>query len=192
MPPQRRQINRGPAAAAENRAAILAAARRVFAAQGYHVPLYKIAREAGVGQGVLYRHFPDRLALAFAVFEENFAELREIAAREEDRTLEELWGRLLELTITDAAFVEMFVDARRATADYDGAERLAALLEPALDRARRAGRVSRDLTTADLVLAHRMVFGVVVTSEDEDAARVAVAAAVSLVPSLPSSPKDHR
>ncbi|WP_167004225.1 TetR/AcrR family transcriptional regulator [Mumia sp. ZJ430] len=189
MPSPRRQINRGPAAAGENRAAILAAARRVFAEQGYHAPLYKIAKEAGVGQGVLYRHFPNRLALGFAVFEENFVELREVSSRDDAGALEELWARLLDLTITDAAFVEMFVDARRATADYDGAERLVALLEPALDRARAAGRVDPELTTADLLLAHRMVFGVVATAEDEAAARVAVAAATALIPRLPPAPR---
>ena len=30
-----------------------------------------VAKRAGVGQGSLYRHFPDRTALAAAVFEEN-------------------------------------------------------------------------------------------------------------------------
>ena len=67
--------NRGPAAAAGNRRALLRAARDLFAQKGYNVPLSAIARAAGVGQAVLYRHFPRRLDLAFAVFEENFADL---------------------------------------------------------------------------------------------------------------------
>ncbi len=46
-----------------------------MAARGHRVPLNAIAREGRVGQGVLYRHFPTRLDLAFAVFEENSAEL---------------------------------------------------------------------------------------------------------------------
>src|SRR5690606_39484170 len=62
--------NRGPAAAAENRAALLAAARRLFAERGYHAPLSAIAREAGVGQGSLYRHFPQRELIAAAILEE--------------------------------------------------------------------------------------------------------------------------
>lgn len=39
--------NRGPAAAAKNRAAILDAARRLFGADGYHIPFSAIARAAG-------------------------------------------------------------------------------------------------------------------------------------------------
>ncbi|WP_228533348.1 hypothetical protein [Nocardia sp. BSTN01] len=41
-------VNRGPAAAAENRAALLAAAREVFAAYGADAPLWVIAQRAGV------------------------------------------------------------------------------------------------------------------------------------------------
>ena len=75
MPAHHRRINRGPAAAAENRRAVLAAARELFAERGYEVPMQAIAKRAGVGQGVLYRHFPKRLDLALAVFEENFVRL---------------------------------------------------------------------------------------------------------------------
>ena len=80
MPATPRPHNAGPSAAPKNRAAILSAARTLFAQQGYHVPLNAIARAAGVGQGVLYRHFPHRIDLALAVFDDNFAELEAIAA----------------------------------------------------------------------------------------------------------------
>ena len=72
------QANRGPAAAAENRAAILGAARRLLAEQGYDIPLSLIAREAGVSQGVMYRHFRSRLELALEVFEDNFVAMEDI------------------------------------------------------------------------------------------------------------------
>jgi AcrR family transcriptional regulator len=65
------RVNRGPSAAAENRAALIAAARAVFATAGYDAPLSAVARRAGVGQGSLYRHFPNRMSLAVAVFEDN-------------------------------------------------------------------------------------------------------------------------
>ena len=39
-----------------------------------------VAKKAGVGQGSLYRHFPDRVSLALAVFEDNVAELEVMAA----------------------------------------------------------------------------------------------------------------
>src|SRR6056297_2610919 len=97
--------NRGPAAAADNRAALLDAARRLFAEQGYRVPLSAIAREAGVGQGSLYRHFPRRIDLALAVFEDNLAELEVLAASDTGpRGFHPLWQRLLELTIRSTAF----------------------------------------------------------------------------------------
>ena len=39
-----------------------------------------IARRAGVGQGSLYRHFPDKISLALAAFEENVSGIEALAA----------------------------------------------------------------------------------------------------------------
>lgn len=180
MPPTTREGNRGPAAAADNRRAILAAARRLFAERGFLVPLSAIAREAGVGQAVLYRHFPTRLDLAFTVFEENFAELEAIAAEDDAGAFGRLWSRLLDLTIESAAFVEMAVEARRSHPDYDGAERLQALLEGPLERARAAGLVAPYLTIDDVLLAQRMAYGVIATSLDPADLRESVHRALSL------------
>ncbi|HEY1704491.1 MAG TPA: helix-turn-helix domain-containing protein [Trebonia sp.] len=49
--------------ARHNRELLIAAARRVFAAEGLGAPLDRIAAEAGVGSGTLYRHFPTRAEL---------------------------------------------------------------------------------------------------------------------------------
>ncbi len=166
MPPKTRERNRGPAAGPGNRQALLAAARKLFAERGYHVPLSAIAKEAGVGQGVLYRNFPRRLDLALAVFEENFVELEAIAAGTDARTFFRLWSRLLDLTIQDTAFLEMTIDARRTMTDYRGAERMQALIEPPLVRAREAGMVDPELTVQDVMIAQRMAFGLVVTTDD--------------------------
>jgi AcrR family transcriptional regulator len=57
--------------ARRNRARILAAARAGFAEQGPDASLEGIARGAGVGIGTLYRHFPNRQALAEAVFQDS-------------------------------------------------------------------------------------------------------------------------
>ena len=54
--------------ARRNRDAIVAAARAAFAAADDSVPLEGIARDAGVGIGTLYRHFPTREALVEAVY----------------------------------------------------------------------------------------------------------------------------
>ncbi|MFI8434477.1 TetR/AcrR family transcriptional regulator [Streptomyces sp. NPDC079020] len=82
MADERRPANDGPKAAARNRAALVAAAREVYAESGLDAPLSAVARRAGVGQGVLYRHFPDRAAVATAVLEENVRQIEQAAAAE--------------------------------------------------------------------------------------------------------------
>lgn len=166
MPTAPRRVNRGPAAAPGNRAAILAAARTKFSEHGYHVPLRAIAAAAGVGQGVLYRHFPTRLDLALAVFEDSFTELEAIADGPHPDRLERLWARIIELTITQSAFVEMVLDARGTLTRYDGEQRLRDLIDTTLPAAKDAGLVDPDLTTGDLMLRWRMAFGLVITAPD--------------------------
>lgn len=77
---ERRPANEGRKAAARNRAALVAAAREVYAEYGLDAPLSAIARRAGVGQGVLYRHFPDRAAVATAILDENVSQIEQAAA----------------------------------------------------------------------------------------------------------------
>jgi AcrR family transcriptional regulator len=54
--------------ARRSRERILAAAREMLAADGPDVALDRVAREAGVGNATLYRHFPTRAALLSALF----------------------------------------------------------------------------------------------------------------------------
>jgi AcrR family transcriptional regulator len=54
--------------ARRNREALLNASAKVFAERGPDASLEEIARQAGVGIGTLYRHFPDRDALTEAVY----------------------------------------------------------------------------------------------------------------------------
>ncbi|WP_262701130.1 MULTISPECIES: TetR/AcrR family transcriptional regulator [Streptomyces] len=60
-----------------NRRRILQAGREVFAARGLQATLNDVAHHAGLGVGTVYRKFPDKQALAEAVFTE---ELNQIAA----------------------------------------------------------------------------------------------------------------
>ncbi|CAM5701877.1 TetR/AcrR family transcriptional regulator [Streptomyces antimycoticus] len=60
-----------------NRQRILQAGREVFAARGLQATLNDVAHHAGLGVGTVYRKFPDKQALAEAIFTE---ELDEIAA----------------------------------------------------------------------------------------------------------------
>ncbi|MDX1874019.1 helix-turn-helix domain-containing protein [Mycolicibacterium sp. 120266] len=63
--------------ARRNRARLLATAAAAFATADGPVSLEAIARDAGVGIGTLYRHFPTREALIEAVYS---TELAEVAA----------------------------------------------------------------------------------------------------------------
>lgn len=53
---------------ARNRETLIDSAKRLFTANGAATSLDQIAREAGVGIGTLYRHFPTRDALVVAVY----------------------------------------------------------------------------------------------------------------------------
>ena len=63
---------------------LLDAARARFAKEGPDASLDDIARDAGVGSGTLYRHFPTRVALLEAVYRDEVARL----CAEGDRLLE--------------------------------------------------------------------------------------------------------
>ncbi|MFC4015344.1 TetR family transcriptional regulator [Nonomuraea purpurea] len=154
--PHARRPNRGPSAAAQNRAALIAAARELFATDGYDAPLTSIARAAGVGQGSLYRHFPDRVSLALAVFDDGIRAL-EARAAEPGMTLDDMMALMTEQAIASTAFIDM-VSAKdgRIMALRD---QVAALLESGLAEARAAGRVRDHVTTEDLVTAVGMIAG---------------------------------
>lgn len=67
--PKPPQTERKPRADAQrNRERILEVAREVFTKHGAGATLDEIARQAGIGAGTLYRHFPTRDALVEAVF----------------------------------------------------------------------------------------------------------------------------
>jgi AcrR family transcriptional regulator len=66
--------------AQRNRDRLLEVAARAFsAAEGPEVTLESVAREAGVGIGTLYRHFPTREALVEAAYRNELARLCEAA-----------------------------------------------------------------------------------------------------------------
>jgi AcrR family transcriptional regulator len=70
MPPKRSQsVHRKPRADAQrNRERILEVAKEAFTRSGANTSLDDIAKQAGVGAGTLYRHFPTRDELLEAVY----------------------------------------------------------------------------------------------------------------------------
>jgi AcrR family transcriptional regulator len=79
MPDQERanqgQARRPRADAERNRARLLDAARAAFASGQAAVSLEQVAREADVGIGTLYRHFPTRESLVEALYRQELADL---------------------------------------------------------------------------------------------------------------------
>jgi AcrR family transcriptional regulator len=66
--------------AQRNRDRLLAVAVRAFSEDGPDVTLESIARDAGVGIGTLYRHFPTREALVEAAYRNELGRLCDAAA----------------------------------------------------------------------------------------------------------------
>ena len=63
--------------AQKNRERILDAAREAFTRSGANASLDDIAKQAGVGPGTLYRHFPSREELLKAVYQSRVEKLAE-------------------------------------------------------------------------------------------------------------------
>ncbi len=182
MPAAPRPHNAGPSAAPKNRAAILSAARTLFAQQGYHVPLNAIARAAGVGQGVLYRHFPHRIDLALAVFDDNFAELEAIAAAQSGQDcFGVLWRRLVTFTVESTAFIDMVIQTHPELPETLGEDRLARIIAEPLARAQGAGLADPSWQVSDVLLFIHMVHGVVIGQAAPDDAAPAVQRALELI-----------
>ncbi|MFC9606351.1 TetR family transcriptional regulator [Streptomyces niveus] len=199
MPDERRPANRGPKAAAGNRAALVAAAREIYAVHGLDAPLSGIARRAGVGQGVLYRHFPDRDAIASAVLEENVRQVEQAAA-DEGVTFAGVLGVVTWHLAQSAAFIGLLhADGangrlRAHASAQDLSERFERALRGCLPDGHRLGapesqeaREAPDASDAadapaaadpseDLMLAVAMVSGAVTGPTPEDRERRALAA----------------
>ena len=78
-------VGRKPRAdALRNRERILEIAKEAFTQAGADVHLDDVAKQAGVGAGTLYRHFPTRDALLEAVYRNEVGKLAEAAQRFSD------------------------------------------------------------------------------------------------------------
>ena len=144
--------------AARNRAAIVEAARAVFAEHGLDAPLDEIARRAGTGNATLYRRFPTRGDLVAAVFAERMAE--HLDAVEAGLADPDPWaGFAAYVTAVGVLQARDRGIADLVTMDVSSApeiERLRARAYAGLvrlvERARVAGVLRPDFTTEDVVL----------------------------------------
>ncbi len=162
--------------ARDNRAAILEAARELFA-DSADVAMCQVAKAAGVGQATLYRNFPNRAALAAEIIDEQVERIVALAAEHEGdadaffvllRSLIDGVVHLYALAVlarSDAATDSHLQSARR---------RIAALLKRPLADAKAAGTVRRDISLDDVFLMLAMGRGAMEGLPDS-AARSAVA-----------------
>jgi AcrR family transcriptional regulator len=119
-----------------NRQRLLEAASAAFtAADGTTVSLEAIARDAGVGIGTLYRHFPNRDALVEAVY---CTELAEVAASAHELLERHPPGVALRLWMDRYA---SFVAAKRGMAESLRAMFAAGVVQPSDTRASVVGAV---------------------------------------------------
>src|ERR1700727_2322782 len=137
---------------------LVAAARTVFAQEGGGASMESIAKEAGVGVGTLYRHFPKRIDVVEAVYREDVDELNSVA-RSAVAELEP-WPALvawLEAFVRYAAGKKRFLnelhEAFEENPDLQSAsrERIVGALSIVLARAQEAGEVRTDVDAADLM-----------------------------------------
>ena len=183
--------------AQRNRERILEVAKEAFTRSGANASLDGIAREAGVGPGTLYRHFPTRDALIEAVYR---TEVGKLAAAER-----ELSGKLPPVEAL-RAWMLLFVDyiaakhiiAPALNAYVGGASRLyegsRAQIQRAIDalvkRAIKSGEIRKDLDPFDLLRALIGVSNVASTPDWQESAKRLVDILIS--GSRPNHPKSSR
>ena len=150
--------------ALRNRERILEVAKAAFTRQGANASLEEIAKQAGVGIGTLYRHFPTRDALIEGVYRNEVEKLAASAARfaETMSPLEALRAWML-LLVDYIAAKHIIAPALNTIAGgpsrlYEGSRSLVqGAIEELVKRAKKSGDVRRAVDASDLL---RAVIGV--------------------------------
>jgi AcrR family transcriptional regulator len=145
--PQRKDAQR-------NHAAILAAARELFA-DSADVPMCEVARRAGVGQATLYRNFPDRRNLVAALLAEQMQHTERVAAQHagDPDAFFVLVRTIVENVASCFALGQLArEDACLGSELARGRQRLAELITEPIADAKAAGTLRRDVTTEDVFL----------------------------------------
>jgi len=158
---QPQPVLRKPRADAQrNRESILEAAKQAFTRFGANASLDDIAKQAGVGAGTLYRHFPTRDALIEAVYrsevEKMAAAERQFAATMAPMDALRAWMLLL---VDYIAAKQIIAPALNSVVGgpsklYEGSRaQIQGAIDALVKRAVRSGEVRRDLDPSDLLRA---------------------------------------
>jgi AcrR family transcriptional regulator len=144
--------------ARRNRLRVLDAAERAFAEQGEAVPMEEIARQAGVGVGTIYRHFPTKEALMEAMLVRRYERLADeagalAAGPDPGGAFFELFSRIVAEAGANKTFSHLLVragvDIKTATSAVG--QRLVEIFGTLLERAQQAGAVRADLRQPEVV-----------------------------------------
>ena len=146
--------------AQRNRARILEIAKRAFTRSGANVSLDDVARQARIGAGTLYRHFPTRDALLEAVYR---TEVEKLAAAEQE--FAESWAPVEALRAWMLLFVD-YIETKQLIApalnniaggpsklfEFSGTQ-IRGAIEALVKRAILSGDIRPDLDPVDLLRA---------------------------------------
>jgi AcrR family transcriptional regulator len=141
--------------ARRNRTAVLDAARKLFFEDGMDAGMDQIAREAGVGVGTVYRHFPHKRDLVIALVHEHFARLAEAAADalEEDdawKAFREFMRWSVETASKERAIGE-FLGGSPELGEVEVEQTgLAERTEKLIRKAQRQGKMRKDVVVEDV------------------------------------------
>jgi AcrR family transcriptional regulator len=146
--------------ARRNRERILESARTVFAEHGADAQIDDVARQAGVGVGTVYRHFPTKEALLVELLREKFrlfsARAREVLEHDGEpfAAFEDLLRRNAQTAASDAAVQHALAGAGEHIWMQAQAEQqdLIAVTEELIARARRAGTIRPDVRATDIAM----------------------------------------
>lgn len=169
--------------ARRNRATILSAARDLFA-ESSEVPMYEIARRAGVGQATLYRHFPDRRSVAGAIFAEELDGLERLAAENagDSKAFFVLLRAVVQVQVQFHGLVECMGGEPGTESDTGPLkDRFVELIDGPLRDAKAAELLRRDLGIEDVFLLIAMVAGALDNQDGPAAGTAAGARALTLV-----------
>jgi len=144
--------------ARRNRERILEAARQVFAEQGSEAQIDDVARQAELGVGTIYRHFPTKEALLAELVRQKFRlfaeHAREALASDADpfEAIAGMLRRNAEHCAKDAAMQHALSGTGEQVWSYAQAEidELNAVVAELVQRAHAAGAMRADVTVDDM------------------------------------------
>ena len=146
--------------AQRNRVRILEVAKEAFARSGVNTSLDDVARQAGVGAGTLYRHFPTRDALLEAVYHTEVGKLaaaeRELSEKLPPVEALRAWMLLFVDYIAEkhliAPALNTFVGGPSKLYESSRAQ-ITGAIEALVNRAIKSGDIRKDLEAFDLLRA---------------------------------------